>query len=121
MKQKTAYEMRISDWSSDVCSSDLRHRQTVGEPWWLARLDRRDRPAVFAALKHCRGSAASSCRLARVGPEVRVEPGCRSSPNLPIASLPAHYDAARARGLGPRARFGNKLRAWPSCTSTTRR
>src|SRR3546814_8098028 len=25
-KQKTAYEMRISDWSSDVCSSDL------GEP-----------------------------------------------------------------------------------------
>src|SRR3546814_18363937 len=36
-KQKTAYEMRISDWSSDVCSSDLRsvayrrrgHRQRV--------------------------------------------------------------------------------------------
>src|SRR3546814_5075830 len=36
-KQKTAYEMRISDWSSDVCSSDLtttgvavneRHEQT---------------------------------------------------------------------------------------------
>src|SRR3546814_14536909 len=29
-KQKTAYEMRISDWSSDVCSSDLlpqRHRR----------------------------------------------------------------------------------------------
>src|SRR3546814_13177102 len=25
-KQKTAYEMRISDWSSDVCSSDLTHR-----------------------------------------------------------------------------------------------
>src|SRR3546814_9403461 len=24
-KQKTAYEMRISDWSSDVCSSDLSH------------------------------------------------------------------------------------------------
>src|SRR3546814_3359732 len=28
-KQKTAYEMRISDWSSDVCSSDLGSR-------WLA-------------------------------------------------------------------------------------
>src|SRR3546814_18848976 len=28
-KQKTAYEMRISDWSSDVCSSDLRQRNTV--------------------------------------------------------------------------------------------
>src|SRR3546814_3184314 len=27
-KQKTAYEMRISDWSSDVCSSDLRRRDS---------------------------------------------------------------------------------------------
>src|SRR3546814_1069659 len=26
VKQKTAYEMRISDWSSDVCSSDLKDR-----------------------------------------------------------------------------------------------
>src|SRR3546814_9624753 len=26
-KQKTAYEMRISDWSSDVCSSDLVYAQ----------------------------------------------------------------------------------------------
>src|SRR3546814_3675603 len=25
-KQKTAYEMRISDWSSDVCSSDLKQQ-----------------------------------------------------------------------------------------------
>src|SRR3546814_3568298 len=31
-KQKTAYEMRISDWSSDVCSSDLVVRQTKGIP-----------------------------------------------------------------------------------------
>src|SRR3546814_4277522 len=28
-KQKTAYEMRISDWSSDVCSSDLPSRASV--------------------------------------------------------------------------------------------
>src|SRR3546814_1640927 len=27
-KQKTAYELRISDWSSDVCSSDLLHSST---------------------------------------------------------------------------------------------
>src|SRR3546814_13250089 len=27
-KQKTAYEMRISDWSSDVCSSDLPSRSS---------------------------------------------------------------------------------------------
>src|SRR3546814_15824548 len=31
-KQKTAYEMRISDWSSDVCSSDL----TLGGDWTLS-------------------------------------------------------------------------------------
>src|SRR3546814_9348476 len=30
-KQKTAYEMRSSDWSSDVCSSDL---LIVGEFFW---------------------------------------------------------------------------------------
>src|SRR3546814_8075143 len=39
-KQKTAYEMRISDWSSDVCSSDLlpdrkvpEHLQETLAPW----------------------------------------------------------------------------------------
>src|SRR3546814_10825516 len=32
-KQKTAYEMRISDWSSDVCSSDLGlHRRRPARP-----------------------------------------------------------------------------------------
>src|SRR3546814_3894405 len=30
-KQKTAYEMRISDWSSDVCSSDLVAADLWGE------------------------------------------------------------------------------------------
>src|SRR3546814_6742151 len=30
-KKKTAYEMRISDWSSDVCSSDLRFRAPPSE------------------------------------------------------------------------------------------
>src|SRR3546814_1903357 len=39
-KQKTAYEMRISDWSSDVCSSDLltaplleRYFRSKGDYW----------------------------------------------------------------------------------------
>src|SRR3546814_21093664 len=33
-KQKTAYEMRISDWSSDVCSSDLSNdRNSVDKIW----------------------------------------------------------------------------------------
>src|SRR3546814_16785133 len=30
IKQKTAYEMRISDWSSDVCSSDLDRGRRLG-------------------------------------------------------------------------------------------
>src|SRR3546814_16824055 len=42
-KQKTAYEVRISDWSSDVCSSDLVRRSVRRRAWswrrnkWLAR------------------------------------------------------------------------------------
>src|SRR3546814_11225411 len=47
-KQKTAYEMRISDWSSDVCSSDLdlaRFRPGAAE---RARFDLpEDRPIVL--------------------------------------------------------------------------
>src|SRR3546814_7859895 len=31
-KQKTAYEMRISDWSSDVCSSDLPDGEPRAQP-----------------------------------------------------------------------------------------
>src|SRR3546814_3945996 len=34
-KQKTAYEMRISDWSSDVCSSDLDRQGRVLVPSYL--------------------------------------------------------------------------------------
>src|SRR3546814_5354861 len=36
-KQKTAYEMRISDWSSDVCSSDLTLHLPPGD--WPTVLD----------------------------------------------------------------------------------
>src|SRR3546814_10116618 len=45
-KQKTAYEMRISDWSSDVCSSDLGpSRHTVpATSWCRGGRDRRHPP-----------------------------------------------------------------------------
>src|SRR3546814_6742592 len=43
-KQKTAYEMRISDWSSDVCSSDL----TVGV--WVGRPDGTPLPGQYGAV-----------------------------------------------------------------------
>src|SRR3546814_10397651 len=53
-KQKTAYEMRISDWSSDVCSSDLRITRKIAEDntfktiaaEWLAKNEREERAAV---------------------------------------------------------------------------
>src|SRR3546814_7728327 len=35
-KQKTAYEMRISDWSSDVCSSDLHVARLGVDAIWLS-------------------------------------------------------------------------------------
>src|SRR3546814_3216438 len=60
-KQKTAYEMRISDWSSDVCSSDLdavtdRRYPDIGEAGQLHRavqfvdqlLRRHPRPPLVA-------------------------------------------------------------------------
>src|SRR3546814_18290789 len=51
-KQKTAYEMRISDWSSDVCSSDLyivshSTRQSEKPRIWLPTVD-----DVYEALAH---------------------------------------------------------------------
>src|SRR3546814_2474931 len=46
-KQKTAYEMRISDWSSDVCSSELGRKIARGggivDPRMRFRDDRRGR------------------------------------------------------------------------------
>src|SRR3546814_2773703 len=45
-KQKTAYEMRISDWSSDVCSSDLRQGR-CGDAVLDDQRDRRVRHALI--------------------------------------------------------------------------
>src|SRR3546814_19188268 len=53
-KQKTAYEMRISDWSSDVCSSDLEGTFTgnyTGAPY--------DPANVFAIVRGSNTNAAS--------------------------------------------------------------
>src|SRR3546814_3118334 len=60
-KQKTAYEMRISDWSSDVCSSDLDYQQ--------------DRPGGIRC--HSVSGGAGSCNRWRlVGPQAlsRLQP-----------------------------------------------
>src|SRR3546814_18716132 len=85
-KQKTAYEMRISDWSSDVCSSDLLAlvwvggasfqfvaRAQAGATTFLAEsplTKKRDRSAVpflFGAYP------PSACRRERTGDASRSE------------------------------------------------
>src|SRR3546814_14928767 len=52
-KQKTAYEMRISDWSSDVCSSDLKGELQKKEygPWVFTAFK------LLAKLRGLRGGA----------------------------------------------------------------
>src|SRR3546814_9895626 len=52
-KQKTAYEMRMSDWSSDVCSSDLRSPGTWSRSW-LWRLCR-SWPGLASSAPRCAG------------------------------------------------------------------
>src|SRR3546814_3349615 len=64
-KQKKAYEMRISDWSSDVCSSDLDRQQLFAQQqaddrighqpqprlmWIGAGEQRRDRKSVVSGM-----------------------------------------------------------------------
>src|SRR3546814_3629870 len=56
-KQKTAYEMRISDWSSDVCSSDLHI-----ESFRLSRAGAVAGPVRNRPLSHSRAQTAGECR-----------------------------------------------------------
>src|SRR3546814_4914839 len=56
-KQKTAYEMRISDWSSDVCSSDL-----IGAAVIAARHRARDRTFQTRERKMRLGAADQRAR-----------------------------------------------------------
>src|SRR3546814_4784409 len=72
-KQKTAYEMRISDWSSDVCSSDL--EQPVGRGRDDAGVD----PVLAAAVPPVRDAARD-----------QVMASTSASLDLP-ASMPADW------------------------------
>src|SRR3546814_3639149 len=65
-KQKTAYELRISDWSSDVCSSDLEFRSitapavVVDAPQLLNRLHAAGAlPRDFVAVVRYQGPRAN--------------------------------------------------------------
>src|SRR3546814_6282239 len=89
-KQKTAYEMRISDWSSDVCSSDLLRRveQRAGQAGPRPAPDGPPRPVRAAHLQRraggqgqARAGPLPSCDRKSVvegkGVSVRVVPGGR--------------------------------------------
>src|SRR3546814_3898603 len=67
-KQKTAYEMRISDWSSDVCSSDLILEKYVGINGALAAAVRpRENPerGPVKMVRHYSAAMASCFSLRR--------------------------------------------------------
>src|SRR3546814_12606837 len=62
-KQKTAYEMRISDWSSDVCSSDLRAsglKTAVCGFFAILRASDRIAPRAKASEGNCEAAGFSS-------------------------------------------------------------
>src|SRR3546814_9278413 len=60
-KQKTAYEMRISDWSSDVCSSDLRDA-----PFHELGAGRADARSCGAQRNQGRGAGLQAAHCARL-------------------------------------------------------
>src|SRR3546814_2680747 len=81
LKQKTAYEMRISDWSSDVCSSDLADAPARRTAQDRQRDAKRMRTAHSAFGRRRRGDQSRTwpssprlerSRLARIG---RAKPG----------------------------------------------
>src|SRR3546814_7501442 len=80
-KQKTAYEMRISDWSSDVCSSDLSISTT--RVYWAATLLPDDRSNSFGPRASKRAKRQkppnSKSRTGRRSEERRVGKECVST------------------------------------------
>src|SRR3546814_1832476 len=70
-KQKTAYEMRISDWSSDVCSSDLLDPVNQERLEMLVRRER-ERGATILFSTHVMAHAERLCdRIAIIARSAR--------------------------------------------------
>src|SRR3546814_7054751 len=91
-KKKTAYERRISDWSSDVCSSDLQSGVAqVGE-------DKREELARHVGV---RGDAVHRDRRAAGGCLSKIEHRAErvtGTLRQHDRAMSAHYGASRARG-----------------------
>src|SRR3546814_3497207 len=95
-KQKTAYEMRISDWSSDVCSSDLgalvQDHVAVDE----IPAEPLGDPASNRGLACSRQAEQHDVAIGRHGPTLRVrsEHGRRSGRMASCPPLPASRTAS---------------------------
>src|SRR3546814_11180095 len=82
-KQQTAYEMRISDWSSDVCSSDL-----IDDP--------ADRQGHQYADRQCRDKEADDQRLLQCNHRCDTQPN-RNHEDRRIDDLLAEIGRASCR------------------------
>src|SRR3546814_20601294 len=85
-KQKTAYEMRISDWSSDVCSSDLVRQRQIGdlEP---AETDEHEEGNGKGHFEHHR-AAGAACEMARGDPRAAAKAEKRAHPHVSASTSP---------------------------------
>src|SRR3546814_4217984 len=87
VKQKTAYEMRISDWSSDVCSSDLYDRVVHGESAYFVWLNR-GKESVAVDLKQADDLALVQRMLAKADVFIQnLAPGAAGRLGLGHAGL----------------------------------
>src|SRR3546814_878432 len=102
-KQKTAYEMRISDWSSDVCSSDLTRRQRVARRRSFRREECGERSGHgFRARRKAlesRQRGDKGHRHHRRQPQVRSD---RTPPPSAHRSVATHGTAPRSVEIGTR-------------------
>src|SRR3546814_11176946 len=71
-KQKTAYEMRISDWSSDVCASDLRDAGNRPRDQARQRPPRKRRKHEAIEPARSRGNDRRKHRAAAIGKRPRI-------------------------------------------------
>src|SRR3546814_9006044 len=106
-KQKTAYEMRISDWSSDVCSSDLNAESTDdAEDENGGRHNRRrnsqehDEDADQRHIEHDQHSIADEHAGNHAPEEMRVVDNEPGPGNHPMHEQPTHDHRSEARRVG---------------------
>src|SRR3546814_5454685 len=100
-KQKTAYEMRISDWSSDVCSSDLGLRILLAGTGLVARGDPAS-AAVITIVAASDGPSAAAQQGGYVANEIVVTAQKRveSIQDVPIAMTALSSEDLNAQKIG---------------------